>query len=93
MKAPPWSSANTYRWRGHFEGDACTYREPGELDEWVKKDPIPRFAKKMLDDKILSQKELDQLHADIDTELEEAIAFAEKSPFPEPADMFEDIYA
>jgi pyruvate dehydrogenase E1 component alpha subunit len=92
-EGPSLVECKTYRWRGHFEGDACTYREPGELDEWVKKDPIPRFAKKMLDDKILTQKELDQHHADIDTELEEAIAFAEESPLPEPADMFEDIYA
>jgi pyruvate dehydrogenase E1 component alpha subunit len=92
-EGPSLVECKTYRWRGHFEGDACTYREPGELDEWVKKDPIPRFAKKMLDDKILTQKELDQLHADIDAELEEAIAFAEESPLPEPADMFEDIYA
>jgi pyruvate dehydrogenase E1 component alpha subunit len=92
-EGPSLVECKTYRWRGHFEGDACTYREPGELEDWVKKDPIPRFAKKMLDDKILTQKELDQLHADIDTELKEAIAFAEESPLPEPADMFEDIYA
>nr|WP_321396421.1 thiamine pyrophosphate-dependent dehydrogenase E1 component subunit alpha [uncultured Desulfobacter sp.] len=92
-EGPSLVECKTYRWRGHFEGDACTYREPGELEDWVKKDPIPRFANKMLDDKILTQKELDQLHADIDTELKEAIAFAEESPFPEPADMFEDIYA
>jgi len=92
-EGPSLVECKTYRWRGHFEGDACTYREPGELEDWVKKDPIPRFAQKMLDDKILTQKELDQLHADIDTELKEAIAFAEESPLPEPADMFEDIYA
>ena len=92
-EGPSLVECKTYRWRGHFEGDACTYREPGELEDWVKKDPIPRFAQKMLDDKILTQKELDQHHADIDTELEEAIVFAEESPLPEPADMFEDIYA
>nr|WP_319394649.1 thiamine pyrophosphate-dependent dehydrogenase E1 component subunit alpha [uncultured Desulfobacter sp.] len=92
-EGPSLVECKTYRWRGHFEGDACTYREPGELDDWVKKDPIPRFAQKMLDDKILTQEELDQYHADINTELEEAIVFAEESPLPEPAEMFEDIYA
>ncbi|MBU0945482.1 MAG: thiamine pyrophosphate-dependent dehydrogenase E1 component subunit alpha [Proteobacteria bacterium] len=90
---PSLIECKTYRWRGHFEGDACTYREKSELDEWVKKDPLPRFSKKLLDDGILSKKELEKLHAKIDTELQEAIAFAEESPLPEPADIFEDVYA
>nr|WP_320012886.1 thiamine pyrophosphate-dependent dehydrogenase E1 component subunit alpha [uncultured Desulfobulbus sp.] len=92
-EGPSLVECKTYRWRGHFEGDACTYRSNDELDEWVKKDPIPRFAKKMLDDGILTQKELDKLNADIDAELAEAITFAEESPLPEPADMFDDVYA
>lgn len=92
-KGPSLVECKTYRWRGHFEGDACVYRKKGELDEWVKKDPISRFAGKMLDDDILTQKALDKLHAEIDAELQEAIRFAEESPFPEPAAVFEDVYA
>jgi pyruvate dehydrogenase E1 component alpha subunit len=92
-EGPSLVECKTYRWRGHFEGDACTYRSDDELDEWVKKDPIPRFAKKLLDDGILTQKELDKLNADIDDELAAAITFAEESPLPEPADMFDDVYA
>ena len=92
-EGPSLIECKTYRWRGHFEGDACVYREQDELDEWVKKDPIPRFSKKLLDEGILTKKGLDKLHAKIDTELQEAIAFAEESPLPEPADVFEDVYA
>ncbi len=92
-EGPSLVECKTYRWRGHFEGDACTYREQQELDEWIKKDPIPRCAQKMLDEGILSKKELDKLHAAVDAELQEAITFAEESPFPEPADLFEDVYA
>jgi len=92
-EGPSLIECKTYRWRGHFEGDACVYREKDELDEWVKKDPVPRFAKKLVDEGILTKKELDKLHAAVDTELQEAIAFAEESPLPEPADMFEDVYA
>lgn len=90
---PALVECKTYRWRGHFEGDACVYREKDELDEWVKKDPVVRFSRKLLDDGILTANELDKLHAKIDTELQEAITYAEDSPFPEPADMFEDVYA
>ncbi|WP_028582601.1 thiamine pyrophosphate-dependent dehydrogenase E1 component subunit alpha [Desulfogranum japonicum] len=92
-EGPSLVECKTYRWRGHFEGDACTYREKDEVDEWIKKDPIPRCAQKMLDEGILTEKELDALHAKIDTELQEAITFAEESPLPEPADLFEDVYA
>ncbi len=92
-EGPSLVECKTYRWRGHFEGDACVYREKDELDEWVKKDPIPRFSKKLLDDGILSEKALDKLHADVDAEVQEAIVFAEESPLPEISDMFEDVYA
>ncbi len=92
-EGPSLIECKTYRWRGHFEGDACTYREKDELDEWVKKDPLPRFAAKLLDEKILTKKALEKLEADVDTELQEAITFAEESPLPEPADIFQDVYA
>src|SRR5215475_5528008 len=32
--------AETYRWHGHYEGDPERYREPSELDEWKKRDPL-----------------------------------------------------
>ena len=92
-EGPSLVECKTYRWRGHFEGDACVYRGKDELDEWVKKDPIPRFAKKLVDDGVLTRKELENLQANIEKELQEAITFAEESPFPQPADMFDDVYA
>ena len=90
---PSLIECKTYRWRGHFEGDACVYRGKDELDEWVKKDPIPRFAKKLINDGVLSKKELDTLQADVNSELQEAITFAEQSPLPQAADILDDVYA
>ena len=90
---PSLIECKTYRWRGHFEGDACVYRGKDELDEWVKKDPIPRFAKKLIDDGVLSKKELEKLQANVNSELQEAITFAEQSPLPQAADILDDVYA
>ena len=42
-QGPSLVECKTYRWRGHFEGDACTYRCTEELEEWMAKDPIPPF--------------------------------------------------
>lgn len=59
----------------------------------MKKDPIPRFAKKLINDGVLSKKELDTLQADVNSELQEAITFAEQSPLPQAADILDDVYA
>jgi TPP-dependent pyruvate/acetoin dehydrogenase alpha subunit len=48
-EGPSLVECKTYRWRGHFEGDACTYRCTEELDEWMAKDPIPRFEEKLVE--------------------------------------------
>lgn len=92
-EGPSLIECKTYRWRGHFEGDACVYRGKDEVDAWIKKDPLPRFTKKLLDEGILTQEELDRLQAAIDAELQEAIDFAEKSPPPEPSELTADVYA
>lgn len=44
-EGPSLVECKTYRWRGHFEGDACTYRCDEELKEWKAKDPIPVLKK------------------------------------------------
>ena len=38
-------------------------------------------------------RELDAISAQVEEEVEEAIRFADESPFPEPEALFEDIYA
>ncbi|PID76046.1 MAG: pyruvate dehydrogenase (acetyl-transferring) E1 component subunit alpha [Deltaproteobacteria bacterium] len=90
---PSLIECKTYRWRGHFEGDACVYRTQEEVDEWMKKDPIAGFSKKLLKDKLITQKALDKMHKEIEAELEEAVRFAEESPLPQPADILIDVYA
>ncbi|MDR2573184.1 MAG: thiamine pyrophosphate-dependent dehydrogenase E1 component subunit alpha [Desulfovibrio sp.] len=92
-KGPSLLECKTYRWRGHFEGDPTVYRPESELKEWMAKDPIPRFAKKLLDSKQATQAELDAIVGGVKKEVEEAVAFAESSPYPELADLLEDVYA
>ena len=90
---PTLIECKTYRWRGHFEGDACVYRSEKELEEWKAKDPIPRFAKKLVESGTATQAELDAITASVAAEIEAAVKFAEDSPFPKPEDLLEDVYA
>ena len=92
-EGPSLVECKTYRWRGHFEGDVCVYRDDSELEDWKKKDPIKRFQEKLLAEGILTQEQLDQLRQKIGEDLEEAIKFAEESPLPDPSEVYEDVYA
>lgn len=83
----------TWRWRGHFEGDPGAYKDPAEQEEWLQKDPIPRFAAKLIELKYATQAELDAIKAKVDAQIEAAIRFSQESPYPNPEDALTDVYA
>jgi pyruvate dehydrogenase E1 component alpha subunit len=88
-EGPTLIECKTYRWRGHFEGDACTYRCTEELNEWMAKDPIPRFEEKLVESGLATAKELEGVKAAVKKELE----FAQSSPLPELSALLDDVYA
>lgn len=92
-EGPSLIECKTYRWRGHFEGDVCVYRDDSEVEDWIKKDPIKRFQEKLLAEGILTTEQLQEIRQKVGKELEEAIAFAEESPLPDPQEVLEDVYA
>lgn len=89
---PSLIECKTYRHRGHFEGDPCVYRNEEELAEWKAKDPLIRFEKKLVDMQVLNSKQIEDIRQGIEKQLSEAVDFAEKSPFPEAAEVVEDVY-
>ncbi len=91
-KGPTLIECKTYRHRGHFEGDATVYRTQEELEEWKKKDPIPRLEKYLLDNEIMTQEEIDALNADVQAEVNAAVAFAKESPVAPLESIVEDVY-
>jgi len=80
------------RWRGHHEGDPQTYRSKEEVDNCIKKDPIPKFRKKLLEMGVLRERDADRIHQEIDEEIDKAVKFAEESPLPEVEDVLQDVY-
>ncbi len=85
---------NTYRFVGHSMSDAShgTYRTLDEVEENKKNDPIGKLCGRLLDDEILSHKEIEAIDAEAIAEVEDAVAFAESSPDPDPEDLYTDIY-
>jgi pyruvate dehydrogenase E1 component alpha subunit len=92
-EGPTLVECKTYRWRGHFEGDACTYRCTEELNEWMAKDPIPRFEEKLVESGLATAEELEGVKAAVKKELDAALEFAQSSPLPELSALLDDVYA
>ena len=92
-EGPTFIVCKTCRWHGHYEGDTQTYRTKEEFEECKKRDPIPRFRKKLIKMRVLTEKEADKIHQEVLEELDKAVKFAEESPFPDPEETLEDVYA
>lgn len=92
-QGPTLIECKTYRHRGHFEGDAANYKPTEEQEAWMKKDPIDKLRAQMLDQGVVDEEGLAELDAQVDKEIEEAIAFAEESPYPALKSAVEDVYS
>jgi TPP-dependent pyruvate/acetoin dehydrogenase alpha subunit len=82
-----------YRFEGHYAGEPQVYRERAEVQEYIKKDPIPRFGKYLVEGGMASQDEVDAINAEIKREMVEAVKFAKESPEPDPATALDYNYA
>ncbi len=93
-EGPTLIESKTYRWCGHHEGDpVCgTYRSEEELNSWKARCPIATFRCKLIDELGFNPTEFDSIDARIEAEINEAVAFGNASPDPDPALIHEHIY-
>jgi TPP-dependent pyruvate/acetoin dehydrogenase alpha subunit len=83
----------TYRFMGHSRFEKAAYRSEEEVDEWKKRDPIPRFRMHLLEALGVSEERLRSMEEEVDREIDEAVRFAETSPDPDPEDYRAYLYA
>jgi pyruvate dehydrogenase E1 component alpha subunit len=84
--------AVTYRFRGHSMADPEEYRSKEEVAQWRERDPIPAFAAQLEREGMLSADRREQIDRDALARVDAAVRFAERSPFPEPHTLYEDVY-
>jgi 2-oxoisovalerate dehydrogenase E1 component len=87
-EGPTLIEAKTYRTVGHHEGDPVIgiYRTQEEVDVWAERCPISSFKKRILEDyAIVTGREIEEIDAEVDRAVEEAIEYARRSPEPEPS--------
>jgi pyruvate dehydrogenase E1 component alpha subunit len=92
---PTLIEARTYRWRGHvgpsYDLDVGVSRS-SELEEWKKKDPIERAAE-WLRTHDSPEWRFEDVRADIDREVDEAVEAARRAPYPKPDDLRSYLFA
>jgi pyruvate dehydrogenase E1 component alpha subunit len=82
----------TYRYRGHSMSDPAKYRKPEELEEYKKQDPIFILKSAMSGEGLLSEAEFEAIDGECRKTCEEAVKFAEESPEPPLAALYEDVF-
>jgi pyruvate dehydrogenase E1 component alpha subunit len=89
---PTLIEAKTYRFGGHHPNDPAEYRDKKEADYYKKeKDPVINFKKKLIDEKIISENDIEVIEKGIMKEVEDSVKFAEESPEPQLDKFLEEV--
>ncbi len=82
------------RYYGHFEGDALTYKAPGELEKVkMEQDALMLFRRRVTETALLDGGELDAIERDAEAQIAHCLASAKAAPMPTEADLMTDVYA
>jgi len=89
---PSLLECRAFRYYGHFEGDATLYFSEEEKARNRARDPIGKFKNQVLERNLINEDELAKIDSEIAQEVEEAVKFAEQSPWPAPEEVTTDVY-
>ncbi len=91
-KGPYFLEIRTYRYKGHSVSDPAKYRTKEEVQEYQERDPVKMTERKILDNNIATEQEIRAIQEKIKEEILDAVNFAEESPYPDPAELWNDNY-
>lgn len=89
---PTFIEGITYRLAGHMAGDLETYRSSEEVDMQRKHEPLVVLTDKLLQ-RGATEEALAKIRAEVEAVVQEAVEFAQNSPWPDPAEAYTDVYA
>ena len=90
-KGPYVVEAKVYRYQGHYCGDPAVYRPAEYMEEALKNDAIEKMGKKLAESGV-TEEELEKIKAEAQQEMDEAVKFADESPYPDPSEVLDDMY-
>ena len=89
---PTFLEFRTYRFRGHSMSDPQKYRSRDEIDQYKLRDPIEVVKARILEKDLAKQEDLDAIDDKIKAIVDEAVTFAEESPYPPAEEAYKDVY-
>jgi 2-oxoisovalerate dehydrogenase E1 component len=90
---PTLIEAKCYRWYGHSFSDQRAYRTREEERQWRERCPIETLKRRLVEEGIFSQDEVEAVIQKANATIEEATRFGFESPYPDPAGVLDDVYA
>jgi pyruvate dehydrogenase E1 component alpha subunit len=91
-KGPYFLEIKTYRYRGHSVSDPAKYRSKDELKHYKDLDPLETLKNKMLELNFITEDEVEAMEESMLQEMDEAVEFAENSPYPDASELYTDNY-
>ncbi|MGB8169424.1 MAG: pyruvate dehydrogenase (acetyl-transferring) E1 component subunit alpha [Chthoniobacteraceae bacterium] len=87
---------DTYRYYGHSVADSKHkggYRPEEEIEKYKREhDPIQVFKRRLIEEGVITEEQFEAISAAAKEEAEASAEFAESSPLPSDASIFEDVY-
>ncbi|MDO7884852.1 pyruvate dehydrogenase (acetyl-transferring) E1 component subunit alpha [Hymenobacter cheonanensis] len=91
-EGPTFLEFKTYRYKGHSMSDPAKYRTKEEVEEYRHRDTIEAVRHTILTHNIATEDELAAIDERIKAQVQESVDFAEKSPYPDAAELYHDVY-
>ncbi|MCG9479869.1 MAG: thiamine pyrophosphate-dependent dehydrogenase E1 component subunit alpha [Actinomycetia bacterium] len=91
-RGPSLIEAKTYRFTGHHPNDPAEYRKKEEADYYKsEKDPVTNYTQKLIKEKVVTKKQVQDIDREITDSVEESVKFAEQSPEPDLEQFLEEV--
>ncbi len=90
-KGPYLVEAKVYRYQGHYCGDPAVYRPKEYMEEALANDGIEKLGKRLIKAGV-AEAELEKIKAECKAEMDEAVKYADESPYPDVATVLDDMY-
>src|SRR5215218_7508160 len=91
-RQPVLVEAVTYRFRGHSMADPEEYRSKEQVEEWRKRDPVGLWGERLEGEGVVSGEDREGIDRAAVGVVDEAVAFADRSPFPAPESLYDNLY-
>ncbi|RZF58486.1 pyruvate dehydrogenase (acetyl-transferring) E1 component subunit alpha [Sphingobacterium corticibacterium] len=91
-EGPTFLEIRTYRYKGHSMSDPAKYRTKEELEEYKGKDPLITTKAAIMENKYADEAWFKEVEAEVKKVVDDAVKFAEESPYPDPSAIYEDVY-